>query len=126
MRDACTAQSSAEASGAGTAAGKAACVTMAEACLTCPTGCQIAIDAFYADCDGTPGWDALKADTKTAMGRLNCDGAAASAPALFVLAAAVSPPNIRSRSRESPWLSTNCQANSLWRTRAQVVNHFLN
>ena len=81
---------------------------------------------MYADCDGVDGWEATKVTTKASVQLTGCDGAAASAPALFVLAAAVSPPNIRSRSRESPWLSTNCQANSLWRTRAQVVNHFLN
>ncbi len=90
-REACTAQSTAEESGEdGTAAGKAACVTMAEACLTCPAGCQAAIDTYYKDCDGIEGWDATKADTKTAVERLNCDGAATSAPVLFVIAAAVS------------------------------------
>ena len=87
MRDACTAQSTAEAMGGdGTAEGKQACVTMAEACLTCPTGCQEAIDKMYADCDGTPNWETTKADLKIAYGRLNCGGAAKSVPVLFVLA----------------------------------------
>ena len=98
MREACTAQSDAEAqvpSQPGTAAGKQACVTMAEACLTCPTGCQEAIDKYYADCDGTPDWETTKADQAIAFGRLNCGGAAKSVPVLFVLAAAVSLVNLQ-------------------------------
>jgi hypothetical protein len=70
------------------------CVKMGIACLTCPAGCQATIDTMYADCDGVDGWEATKVTTKASVQLTGCDGAAASAPALFVLAAAVSPPNL--------------------------------
>jgi hypothetical protein len=101
------------------------CVKMGIACLTCPAGCQATIDTMYADCDGVDGWEATKVTTKASVQLTGCDGAAASAPALFVLAAAVSPPNIRGAGRARGSART-ARLNSLRRTRAQVVNHFLN
>jgi hypothetical protein len=83
-----------------TPAGVTACATMGQACLTCPAGCQDAIDTAYATCDGEEGWDAYKGELKTNVERAGCGAAAASTPVLFVLTAAVSSHSSPTQSRE--------------------------
>ena len=81
-------------------AGVTACATMGQACLTCPAGCQDAVDTAYATCDGEEGWDAYKGTVKTNVERAGCGAAATSTPVLFVLTAAVSSHSSPTQSRE--------------------------
>jgi hypothetical protein len=97
-RTACDAEIAAGATS--TPAGVTACETMGQACLTCPAGCQAAIDTMYADCDGEDGWDAYKPEAKSNSERAGCGAAATSTPVLFVLTAAVSSHSSPTQSRE--------------------------
>ena len=61
---------------------------------TCPAGAQDSIDSMYSTCHGGADWETEKAAWKSLAERKGCGGAAQAMPAIALVVAAVSGPQI--------------------------------